>query len=262
MNYRLSSKKQTFAATLVILLLVISTTILFLFVSPIHQNPAYHDFAPTTLERTKIPNTFNVITNIPFAIVGLLGLAYCAKFLPGPILWSWRVFFSGVALTSIGSAYYHWQPNNATLVWDRLPMTIAFTALFIALLSERLNTKLEHYFLIPMIVVGISSVLYWQYTDDLRAYGLIQFFPLVALPLIIAIIPGRYDLGYYLFYGLAFYLAAKLFEAYDHEAWQLIGFSGHAIKHLLAACSTLSILLMLKKRKIITYGSRIMISPK
>lgn len=232
-----------------VLLLLVSIGILFVFVSPIHQDPAYHDFAPTTLKFTKIPNTFNVLSNLPFAIIGVYGLVYCLKSRPAGAVYSWCGFFIGVELTSVGSAYYHWNPSNATLVWDRIPMTIAFTCLFVALFSEYLNIKYEKLLLVPIVVLGVFSVFYWQFSDDLRAYGLVQFFPLVALPLIIVIMPTRYDSGHYLFYGLMFYVMAKLFEAYDHETWHWIGLGGHVIKHLLAACGTLSILLMLKKRR-------------
>lgn len=31
---------------------------------------------------------------------------------------AWLVFFWGSTLTAFGSAYYHWRPNNARLVWN------------------------------------------------------------------------------------------------------------------------------------------------
>ncbi|MGH8548667.1 MAG: ceramidase domain-containing protein [Methylococcales bacterium] len=248
-GFFLPFSRQTTTLTLLIILGLLSLVLVFGFVPPIPQDPAYHDFAPSKLKISNIPNTFNVITNIPFAIVGLWGLIFCRRLSETSALWSWRLFFSGIALTSIGSAYYHWDPNDATLAWDRLPMTIAFTSLFVALLSEQIGSKLENFLLIPLIAAGISSVVYWRCTGDLRAYGIIQFFPLIALPPIILILPERYDTEHYLFWALIYYIAAKLFEANDHETWKLIGFSGHALKHLLAACSSFSILWMLIKRR-------------
>ncbi len=237
--------------TLVILsvLLIACIIVVFGFISPIPQDPAYHDFAPTALETSNIPNTLNVITNVPFAIVGLYGLFYCSRF---PQLYaprSWRLFFLGIALLAVGSTVYHWNPNDATLVWDRIPMTMAFTALFSALFSEQTGLEVEDFVLIPLVLAGIVSVIYWQYSDDLRFYGFIQFFPLVALPLVILLMPRRFNSEHYLFYALISYIAAKIFEANDHETWRWIGCSGHAIKHLLAGCSTLVILCMLKKRQ-------------
>jgi hypothetical protein len=181
--------------------------------------------------------------------VGLTGLVFCWRYRQSSAPWSWRLFFGGIALTSIGSAYYHWDPNDATLVFDRIPMTIAVTSLVVALLSEQIGSKLEKFLLLPLIVAGISSVVYWRCSGDLRAYGIIQFFPLVALPPVILFMPDRYHSQHYLFCALIGYIVAKLFEANDHETWKLIGFSGHAMKHLLAACSPLCILWMLVRRR-------------
>jgi hypothetical protein len=42
---------------------------------------------------------------------------------------AWLLLFAGVSLVSLGSAYCHWNPNDQTLVWDRVPMTIGFMGL-------------------------------------------------------------------------------------------------------------------------------------
>ena len=238
--------RQKLATILLLLLLGASLIVLFGFVPPIPQDLAYHRFAPTSVEITGIPNTWNVITNLPFAVVGLLGLLFCSRTPHLAATGSWKLFFAGVTLTSIGSAYYHWQPTSATLVWDRLPMTIAFTSLFSALLSEQFSDILERFILVPMVVLGLSSVLYWQQTNDLRFYAMVQFFPLVALPITSCIIPLRDGSGRYLYQALAAYALAKIFETYDQQTWKLLGFSGHAIKHLLSGYSTFCLLLMLK----------------
>jgi predicted membrane channel-forming protein YqfA (hemolysin III family) len=232
-------------------LLLGGVIVLFGFLPPISQNQAYHQFAPSRIEIAGIPNTLNVMTNIPFAIIGLAGLMYCRKVRQSFAPWSWRLFFAGVALTSVGSGIYHWDPNDASLVWDRMPMTIAFTSVFVALLSEQIHPELDRVLLAPLIIAGISSVLYWHYYGDLRAYGLVQFFPLVGLPLAVLIMPDRYDSGRWLFFALSFYVAAKIFEALDYETSNAVGISGHAIKHLLAACSTFCLYWMLKIRRTI-----------
>ncbi|MGR9106406.1 MAG: DUF6962 family protein [Gammaproteobacteria bacterium] len=231
------------------LLLCVAVIVLFGLVPPIPQDPDYHNFAPSTLQGSNIPNTLNVITNVPLAIVGLWGLIYCWQS-PQPLAtWSWRFFFIGTALTSAGSAFYHWNPNDFTLAFDRAPMSIALMALFVASISEAITPELEDRLLTPLIIAGISSVLYWQYSDDLRAYGLVQFFPLVALPVIILLSPGRYDSQHYWFVALSFYVFAKIFEAYDYETRAWVGIGGHALKHLLAAFSAISLLVMLRTRR-------------
>ena len=92
---------------------------------PIAQNQAYHDFADRG-QFLGIPNLFAVISNIPFLLVGIAGLRYCRSSLLLSYRLAWVIFFAGVAIISAGSAWYHLNPNNDTLVWDRLPMTIAF----------------------------------------------------------------------------------------------------------------------------------------
>ncbi|MGH8476424.1 MAG: ceramidase domain-containing protein [Methylococcales bacterium] len=231
------------------ILLASSLIAVFGFLAAIPEDPAYHDFAPGTLESTHIPNSLNVLTNIPFAIVGLYGLVLCIRLRQPFARWSWSFFFIGVGLTSIGSAAYHWNPTDASLVWDRVPMTIAFASLFAAMLSELIDPNLEKFLLAPLILAGISSVVYGYYAEDLRCYGLIQFFPIVALSLLMLIIRERYTAGHLLCYALLFYMAAKIFEFYDHETWRLIGVGGHPLKHLLASCSTICLLLRLKRRQ-------------
>lgn len=45
-----------------------------------------------------------------------------AKSLQGE-LWGWTCFYIGVGAVAFGSAYYHLEPNDARLVWDRLPVS-------------------------------------------------------------------------------------------------------------------------------------------
>lgn len=40
-------------------------------------------------------------------------------------LCGWTFFYIGVAAVGFGSSYYHLEPNDARLVWDRLPVSIS-----------------------------------------------------------------------------------------------------------------------------------------
>jgi di/tricarboxylate transporter len=111
--------------------------------------------------------------------------------------WPYFAFFVGVALTAFGSGYYHLRPNDHTLVWDRIPMAIGFMALVAAVVAERISVKLGARLLLPLIVVGIGSVIYWDVTQtrdhgDLRPYAIAQFGSLLILLLIVALFPPRY----------------------------------------------------------------------
>ncbi len=234
--------------------LSISITFIILIISillitdPLPQNPNYH-LLRDNRQWFAIPNFADVISNLPFAMVGLLGLLFCFRN-SGKTSLSWQVFFIGLIFVAAGSSYYHWQPNNQTLVWDRLPMTVCFTSLFVALLTEHISVRFEKYLLSIAILLGLSSVIYWHYTDDLRFYAFIQFGTLAAMPSILYFNKSRFSHRHYLLYGLLFYILAKVFELNDKFIFEISGqlFSGHTAKHLFAATATYCVYLMLKKR--------------
>lgn len=217
---------------------------------PIPQDLAYHDFADKRVF-LGVPNFFDVASNIPFLLIGIAGAAFClGRRRPGAFA-SWSVLFFATALVSLGSAYYHWAPDNATLVWDRLPMTIGFMGLFVALVSEHVNEKFERVMLVPALVVGAASVAWWHFTDDLRFYVWVQLAPLVILLFVVVMFSGRFSHRAYLLYGLGSYLLAKSAEFWDREffAFTANAVSGHSLKHLLAATAVLFVYLMLRWRK-------------
>ena len=228
---------------------LIVLTAIFISMGPVPQDIDYHNFAD---RRTiwGIRNFWNVVSNAPFAVVGIIGTNFCCRHKPEGALLAWTVFFIGVLFVPLGSAYYHLMPNNHTLVWDRLPMTISFMALFTALLSEAIDLNLEKKLLIPAITIGIASVVYWVLVDDLRPYGVVQFGSLAALPFIYIFSRLKYPGRSWLMHGLVFYILAKVCELADSAIFSLAGgvISGHSLKHMLAAVSTLAIYQMLKSR--------------
>jgi len=218
-------------------------------VDPIAQDPAYHHFADRRAA-LGIPNFLNVASNLGFLLAGAAGLALCIRREGQGATFSWSVLFLGAMLVAAGSGYYHWAPDNASLVWDRLPMTIGFMGLFVALLSEHIHPKLERYMLLPALLVGAASVAWWHHADDLRFYAWVQFMPLVTISLLVALYPGRYTHRRYLVYGLVCYLAAKVAEALDPQIYAASGelLSGHTLKHLLAALALYYVYVMLRRR--------------
>lgn len=217
---------------------------------PIPQDLAYHALADTRA-LLGIPSFLNVASNLAFLAVGGFGVAVCLrKPVPGAAA-SWIVFFAATALVAVGSAWYHAAPDNATLVWDRLPMTVAFMAVFAALVSEHIEPGLEKIVLPAAIAVGTGSIAWWQYAGDLRLYAWVQLAPLLTIALLLAAFPARYTHRAWLAYGLAFYLLAKAAEVGDSAVYALTAntVSGHTLKHLLAAMAPLCIALMLRARK-------------
>jgi multisubunit Na+/H+ antiporter MnhG subunit len=211
---------------IVILLQVAVCAAVLLYFEPIAQDQAYHAFAD---QRTifGIPNFWNVISNLPFAFVGALGLARSRDFVS-------RLLFTGVFLTALGSAYYHWSPGDARLVWDRLPMTLVFMSLLAMVAAERFPSA--RHLLIPLVLAGIASVVWWRYSGDLRPYALVQFAPAVIIPTMLLMQPTARSRG--LWWVILFYGLAKVAEAFDAEIYSVLPLSGHTLKHFLAAAST------------------------
>lgn len=223
------------------------------------QDQAYHGFVD---QRTLlgIPQCLNVVSNLPFLLVGVLGLRFVSK-TTMPERPAWAIFFAGVAATAFGSAYYHLDPTNATLVWDRLPMTLAFMGLFSAIISERLASKVGRRLLTPLVFFGAGSVLYWHITElhgtgDLRLYYLVQFYPMLTIPLLLLLYPARYTRTIDLYVTLGLYVLAKIVEHMDAAIYGLGGIvSGHTLKHLLAALAAYWILRMLRTRELLVNQS-------
>lgn len=230
-------------------ILLVPLAWLMLMHGPIAQPGTYHVFADA---RTclGVRNFGNVASNLLFLLGGMGGFYWCYRHLQAGARRSWLTFFGGVALVFFGSAYYHSVPNHDTLVWDRLPMTLAFMALLIALLSEHLGEPFERYGLMPALFVGVVSVLWWRYSGDLRFYIWVQAAPLLAIPFVLVMFRGRHGHRLYLVLGLVFYALAKMAELRDQEIfeWTDFALSGHSLKHLLAAMAPVSLWLMLQRR--------------
>jgi hypothetical protein len=214
-----------------------------LLVPPIPQSQIYHGFAD---RRTLfgIPNFWNVVSNLPFILVGALGLWKVRRDL------SASIFFIGVFLTGFTSSYYHWAPNDWGLFWDRLPMTFAFMAILANVIEERVDERVGKLLLWPLVALGVLSLLIWMRVDDLRLYAWVQFFPCIALPLMFWLLPPKYTGTYYWFIAAGFYLLAKLLEHYDAAIYSALRvMSGHPIKHVAAACACYAIYLAFRKRQ-------------
>ncbi len=240
-----------------IALIVTASVISVLFIDAIPQDISYHLFKDGN-QFFGIPNFWNVFSNLPFAIVGLLGLyqIYVSKslLLIPEIRVSYGLLFAGVALVAVGSGYYHLWPDNQTLVWDRLPMTIAFMALFSILICELISVKAGKALLYPLLLVGVGSVFYWEYTEiqgagDLRLYALVQFLPMLIIPIILLLFKSGFTRVSGYWWLLLAYLAAKAFEHFDGQIFSTLSFiSGHSIKHIAAAIGVYLLLLSYGRR--------------
>jgi hypothetical protein len=236
------------------------------FASPLAQPQDYHRFADARV-LLAIDNAADTLSNLAFLAVGAMGLAFLrrerrgsARFASPQEMWPYYVFFFGVALTSAGSAYYHLAPDDARLVWDRLPMTIAFMSLLAAVVGERISVAAATRLLLPAVLLGLASVVYWRASalagaENLRPYLAVQFGSIAVILTIALLYPSRYTHGNAIFWVAAGYGAAKVLEVYDREVYALGQVaSGHTLKHLVAATCIVLILRSLARRTLISPG--------
>lgn len=224
------------------------------FAEPIAQDPNYHHFADAR-PLCGLANFWNVVSNLPFPAVGCLGLSRRGRLLQPEWAEGYRVMCWSVLLVGFGSAYYHANPTNATLLWDRLPMTVAFMALLSLMLGERVLPSQNRYVLWLLVAAGVASALYWAWTEslgrgDLRPYLLVQFLPILLMPFILLMFPERYLSNRLLLSAFGLYLAAKWLEHFDGRIFSILGFmGGHAIKHVAAAGAALCIVYAVPARR-------------
>jgi hypothetical protein len=246
-----------------IVLVVLAAFSSLLFVPPFPQSVEYHDFADQRM-LWNIPHAFNVVSNVPFILFGLMGVIWLLSpagrapdrhFLHVWEWWAALILFACVTLTGVGSTYYHANPNNDTLYWDRLPLTVVFMTFFVMVLAERVGPMLGPWLLVPCVGFGIFGVTYWHWTElrgagDVRVYALVQFVPLLLLPIVLLLLPARYTGTSGLWGVLAWYGLAKVLELLDRAIYANSGLvSGHTLKHLVAALGGLWLLLLLRSRR-------------
>ena len=227
-------------------ILVVASLAGLLLLPPIPQDQSYHQFADQRA-LCGVPNFWNVVSNLPFIAIGAAGLR---RFRHDPIT---IAIFSAIILTGFGSFYYHWNPNDDTLFWDRLPMTLFFMAILAAAIEERVNARAGAILLWPLLALGVFSLLLWLWTDDLRLYFWVQFFPCLALPLLFLFFPPKYTGQFYWFIAAALYALAKLLEFSDSAVYSVGSIlSGHTLKHLAAAAACFAVLRYFQARRPIT----------
>ena len=236
----------------ILLLLAIALGAAMALHGPIPQWASYHHFADRRMW-LGIPNAADVLSNLPFALIGAWWLWAMREVPRTPATPAWRAFAVALIATAAGSAFYHWAPDNASLAFDRLPIAWACAALTCAFLSERVDERWSHGgMLTAALALASVSVALWWWSEtagrsDLRAYLFVQFLPMLLVPAALllrlprcfaAAAPDRAWWGVLLGYALA-----KGLEVADHAIFaHLQGLSGHTLKHLAAASAALWLL--------------------
>jgi len=235
---------------------------LLFFVPAIPQPDAYHHFADSRA-LLGIPNFLDVISNLLLLAAGAYGLKILfdpregverAKFEHITEEIPYVTFFAGAVLTCFGSIYYHWAPDNFSLTWDRVPITIIVVSFLVIVINERVSQKAGLVLLPILILLGIFSVALWYMTElvgkgDLRLYLMVQFFPMILILYMLFSMPSRYSRSNRFGWILAIYALAKVAEMLDREIFDALQqVSGHTIKHMLAALAVFALAEMLRCR--------------
>ncbi len=237
---------MTFSVRIGILLLLAGIAIVGALLSPpVAQDLAYHQFAD---RRTiaAVPHFWNVLSNLPFVVVGIFGVwaVRRGRWAQPSDRYPWLTIALAAILIGFGSGYYHFAPDNRTLFWDRLPMTLAFMGVFTAAISEYIHARIGALLLTPFLLLGMLSVEVWRRGEltgvgDLRFYILVQFYPMIALPLILLLFRSRYTHTSAMWGMAGLYFAAKILELLDVPLFQATAglISGHSLKHVAGAAA-------------------------
>lgn len=247
---------NTHTALLWTAVLATAASVLALALPPIPQDPAYHKFADSRVF-LNMPNVLDVLSNIPLVVLGIIGIALCVKkgdTDPAPEADRLKILlFMSVVLTGVGSFIYHRQPDNFSILWDRLPLSVMFMAAYLVILADRISPRIASALFWPTLVAGPASVLYWygselQGSGDLRFYGIVQLLPLLLMPATMILRPKGLIENSILLKAFAWYALAKIFEFLDGPVFEWTGFiSGHTLKHLCAGVAVYCLLSICRK---------------
>ncbi len=223
------------------------------------QPQSFHDYADQRVW-LGVPHAADVLSNLPFFVVGALGLRFALlgwraqnpnAFSDQRAAWPYALLFLGIFLTAFGSAWYHAQPNDATLLWDRLPMALGFAGLIAGTLTDRAPQRLAQS-LLAFAAVGAGTVLHWHVSGNLVPYLVMQVGFIAAALIATAWIMPRYTHANRIYAAAGLYAVAVILERLDHQVYALLGgwVSGHTLKHLFACATILMVLSMLRARRL------------
>jgi len=205
------------------------------------QDPRYHNFADQR-HWLGIDRSADVLSNAGFVLIGLLAVVRLVSTVRERLsraseagLWCVALGFVG---TGAGSAWYHLDPSDSSLVWDRLPMTVVFAGILGTALAQRVGEDVARFALALLLELGVASVFYWHVTGDLSLYLMLQFGGIAALVLLV-LSTRRGEDPFPWWWLIGWYALAKVLEAGDVTIWRMTHglVAGHALKHLAATAA-------------------------
>lgn len=211
--------------------------------------PDYGKFADDRLSHAR-----NVLSNLGLVLIGAAGVPWALRH-RGDDFTASLTLFIGVFAAGLGSMYFHAQPlldgrlNRSALLWDRMPITMAFAGLIALVLRDRVLHRPNRFVLPFLVVVGLATALYWYWSGDLYPYAFFQFYTAAGTLLMIMILRPAYTEAGYVAAAVCLFGISKVFEEFDaliYGKWEI---GGHPLKHIASAFAALMILLWLAKRR-------------
>ena len=233
------------------LLLVVLLLALVAVAGPVLVQPShYHDFADQRAWGA-VPHAMDVLSNLSFALWGLAGAgvlvqAFRQQAVERTTAWLATLFFGGLMVTTAVSAMYHWQPDNAGLLWDRGGMVLAFAGLLGLAARQGISARAGVALAAAVLVLGPVSVQVWAVSGNLLPWGALQFGGMALIVGLACLRPmtgkaGQSPQGLPIRWSLliALYALAKVLELGDHQVfeWTQHLISGHSLKHIVASCA-------------------------
>lgn len=223
----------------------LSLALLACFGPSLAQSPHHHDFADQRL-LWGIPCAMDVLSNLPFALWALVGgwalwctraSGHSALVATSPHRGCATLFFAGLAVTAVGSTWYHLQPNDAGLALDRLGMVAAFAGLLGLAVADRVSARSGMATAALVLLAGPLAVGVWAQTGNVLPWAVVQFGGMLVVVGLACFKPPHGGPGLPLGAIIAIYAVAKAFEMADHAIYDLTAHtvSGHSLKHIVAS---------------------------
>jgi len=215
----------------------------------------YHAFADQRAA-WGVPHIADVLSNLPFAFLGVLGLRALVRLPAEAEVGSAQrgllaLLCAGLLLICVGSSLYHWQPDDVGLAWDRSGMSIAFAGLLGLAVADRLSARAGWTLALSLLLLAPLAALLPLFTGNMLPWVVLQAGGLLLLAALAACPRQPGALHWNPATVLALYIAAKGLELADHSIFVLTHASvaGHTLKHLVAAGAVWPVVSALRQRR-------------
>jgi hypothetical protein len=197
-----------------------------------------------------IPNALDVLSNLPFAVFGLVGLwsLHCAPAVHRATRQAASVFFVGLLLTCCSSGFYHWAPDAWGLAVDRAGMAVAFAGVLGLACAERLSLRAAQWVWGSVLVAGFLAIALNLTAGVIAPWAVVQFGGIAVVLWMAAQHPLPGALGVRWGVLITWYALAKLLELGDATVFHATGslVSGHSLKHIAASLAALPVIIALR----------------